>query len=290
MACILMPPGGVTVRNMLYTQTTGLTESQVDIMWSPVNGVSGYNVYRNLTPYGNFQQLNLSGLIGITEFIDIDVPFIIDVDPYYVITSVNIFGESTPTQPLTYENPKAFTISPFSDVNLPNNVAGGGSLTIGADSILPSNLQMPYLFKQIRQRGLWLLEQDGADVWLFKRKMKEINQDTSEDYARNATVVFYPPVKIKVRIVDSRALKELANYGFRRQNVPRSYTAWSPRMHDHDIVLDSEGRFYEVTNVTAYYWRQQITHQDFEMRMMERSDDAYTNPTLVAPSPLAPYP
>jgi hypothetical protein len=290
----LNPPSSVIVRNALYVQQTGLTETQVIVSWTPINGVSGYNIYRNLTPYGDFTQLNLAGLIGATSFLDTDVPFIIDTDPYYAITSVNVFGESLPSQPLTYENPKAWSGSPFGDINLPNTVAGGtipGSLTIGASKLLPicTTATTPYFFKEVRRRGLWLLEQDGADVWLFKRKMKEINQDTSEDYARNATVLFYPAIKIKVRIVDTKALKELANYGFRRQNIPRSYTVWTPRLVDHDIVLDSEGRLYEITNVTGYYWRQQITHQDFEMRMMERTDDAYTNPTLVAPSPLAPY-
>jgi hypothetical protein len=289
----LVPPSSVIVQNTLYVQQVGLTETQCLVSWTPVNGISGYNVYRNLTPYGSFQLMN-SSLIGTTNFLDTDVPFIIDTDPYYSVTSVNLFGESSPSPPLTYENPQAWVTSPFGSLQLTNTVANGtiaGSLTIGADPILPTCITAttPYYFNQVRQRNLWLLEQDGSDVWLFKRLMKEINQDSNEDYARNATVLYFPAVKIKVRIVDTKALKELATYGFRRQNVPRCYTIWTPRLHDHDIIIDSEGRIYEILNVTGYYWRQQITHQDFEMRMMERTDDAYTNPNLIAPSPLAPY-
>jgi hypothetical protein len=290
----LIPPKSVIVQNALFQETTGLTETQCIVTWTPVNGVSGYNVYRNLTPYGIFQQMNLSGLIGTTSFLDTNVPFIIDTDPYYCVTSVNLFGESTPSPPLTYENPNAWAVSPFTDVNLTNTVANGtvnGSLTIKSEGILPTCITAtsPYFFNEVRSRNLWLLQNDGSDVWLFKRLNKQIDVNSEEDYARNATVTYFPAIKIKVRIVDTKALKELATYGFRRQNVPRCYTIWTPRLHDHDMVLDSEGRLYEILNVTGYYWRQQITHQDFEMRMMERTDDAYTNPNLIAPGPLAPY-
>jgi len=290
MACV--PPGNIMVRNLLVTGVN-IPETEVQLLWDNLNGVSGFNVYRNFTPYGDFVRVNTS-LIQSTGFVDTSVPIIIDTDPYYSVTSVNIMGESAPSTPQTYENTSAFGVSPFGDINM-TFTAPAPTVNITAlksqSSLYPSNLQSQYYFDEIRRRNIWLLEQDGGEFWLFKRKQKDINADTSEDYGRGpGDVTYFMPVKVKIRYYNMQAMKELATYGWRIKRVPRSWTVWSPRLHDHDIVIDGENRRFEIINVTPYFWRNLITHQDFEMNQLERTDKAYVHPQLVVPGPLAPYP
>lgn len=289
MSCV--PPNNVVAHNLLVTGQN-LPETQVRLTWDPVNGISGYNVYRNFTPYGTFTKLNVS-LVGATDFVDSNVPIIIDTDPYYSITTVNILGESPPSEPVTYENVQAFSTSPFGDVSMtfttPPQVS---TITIKSQSgLYPTNLQQEYFFKETRRRTLWLLEQDGGDFWLFKRKQKDINDPTlAEDYGRSDTNTYFQPVRVKIRYYNMQAMKELASYGWRKQRLPRSWTLWTPRLHDRDIIIDGENRRYEILNVTPYHFRNLITHQDFEMNELERTDAAYKHPQLVVPGTLAPYP
>jgi hypothetical protein len=268
-----------------------LPETQVRLYWDALNGVSGFNVYRNYTPYGDFTKLNVS-LIQSTSFLDSNVPIIIDTDPYYSVTSVNLLGESPPSNPITYENLPAFDVSPFGDMNMTFTAPQTKISTVTIESrsgMYPTNIQQKFFFEEIRRRNMWLLEQDGGDFWLFKRQQKEINANTEEDYGRADTVTYFNPIKIRVRYYNMAALKELATYGLRKQRVPRSWTIWTPRLHDRDILIDRENRRFEILNVTPYFQRDLITHQDFEMNELERTDLAYKHPQLIAPDLLAPY-
>jgi len=278
------PPTKVVVRNLLKA------DRSIAVLWESLNGLSGINVYRNYVPYGTFTKINPSLLApGLTGFIDSNAAIIDDTDPYYCVSLVNASGEGPLSPPVTYEPLDNFQRDPF--VGYPESpqlqvVAPAGNL--------PTNLQMQYYFHEIRRRDLWLLEQDGGYCWLFKRNWPSQTPQTAEEldrydqFAREGQ--YFPPIKIKVRFVSAEQNKVLAEYGLRREKIPRSWTIWTPLIHDHDVIIDSRGRRFEVTSVTPHYFRDLITHQDFDLRLLESTDEAYKNVKFEPPEPLRPLP
>jgi hypothetical protein len=151
---------------------------------------------------------------------------------------------------------------------------------------------MRNFFLEIRRRDLWLLEQDGGEVWLFKRKWPLENPTTEEELDRPDQVArrgqYFDPIKIKVRLVSAVQSKNLVEYGLRREKIPRSWTIWTPRIQNMDIIVDSQNRRYQVNNITAHNWRDLITHQDFDVQLLEITDQAYIDTKFIPPEPLRP--
>lgn len=277
-------PQKVVARNLL------LSSSGVAVVWEGINGVSGFNIYRNMVPYGSFEKINTTMLLpGMTGYVDTEYPIIQETEPYYSVTCLNKDGESQLSPPITYDPLDNFQRDPF------KGYPDSPSLQVTAPAgNLPSNLQMRYFFLEIRRRNLWLLEQNGSEVWLFKRKwpnqtpMTEEELDSRDQYERKGQ--YFEPIKIKVRLVSAVQSKNLVEYGLRREKIPRSWSIWTPRIHDHDIIVDSQNRRYEIVNVTAHYFRDLITHFDFETRLLEITDAAYNDIKFDGPTPLRPLP
>lgn len=252
------------------------------LTWKRVNGVSNYNVYRSYIPYGSFESI---ASVSIEGYTDTSLPFLYDSEPYYRISSVNYQGEGLPCEPQSDENNLIYNSTIHTH---PDKTPAGSNPSYNPNvNPMPSDMMRRYQFNMIRRKALWQLEDIGEDVWLFKRKQPNpANIDDTREYGRETD--YYPAIKILVRMVSFAETKLQAEYGFRRDKIPRSWTVWVPRINDHDIIVDRKNRRYEVRSVTPHYFKGlQISHQDFDMLELPFTDQAYKNAQLrIEGSPL----
>jgi len=268
---LLKPPNNLRVKNLL-PNIDGASFAHT-LSWSKVVGVSSYNIYRSFVPYGPFELINSVIFEGYT---DTSVPFIYDTEVYYRVSSINSQGEGLLTEPQADEDNLAYNQSNITD-KIPT---GSNPKFLPGVNPMPSDFMRKYQFNMIRRKLIWQLDDIGEQVWLFKRvQPNPADQNDNREYGRNSD--YYPAIKIKVRMVSANETKLMAEYGFRRERIPRSWSLWTPRLNDRDIMVDRKNRRYEIINVTPHYFKGlQISHQDFEMIELPFTDDAYKNPQL----------
>jgi len=262
MTYLLSAPKNIKVSNLL--------NGKVTITWNSKLGATGYNIYRNYLPYGTFTKLNSTPILG-NSYTDTDLKVLYEIDPYYSISAINVYGEGERSYPYTHDYIQNFAVKKhFTDKDGINVKFKPGVFP------LPSNLQMEYYMNEIRRRNIWLLEQDGSDAWLLKRKQPEVDNEESEREYGRRTEYWLPAIKIKVRFISIEETKSIKEYGLYRKRAPRSWTIWTPLLHNKDIIIDRQNRRLEVTNVTPHYWRELIVmHQDFDLIEIEKTDEIY---------------
>ena len=216
---------------------------------------------------------------------------IVDTDIYYRVSAVNVFGESTLSEPQThvnsieYQNRGEDTYTDSKEfVNDPHAnryPTGRQDVSYQGVNILPSNILRRYQFNTMLRKHLWLLEDTGEYVYLIKRKQTNIQTGQYDrGYSREDRVDFFEPVKIKMRMVSANETKNIKEQGLAYERAPRSWTLYTPKLADGDIVIDRENRRYEVQNVTTHTWRSSRTFQNFDIKQLEKTDKIYTHPQL----------
>lgn len=268
---LLKFPENIRVKNLLPGIEGGSFAHT--LTWRKVNGVSNYNIYRSFIPYGSFENIASVAYEGYT---DTSLPFSYDSEVYYRISSVNIQGEGLQSEPVNDEDSLIYNTTNITG-KMPT---GSKSSFLPGVNPMPSDFMRRYQFSMIRRKLLWQLEDASEPVYLFKRKQPDpANLEDTREYGRNAD--YFEPLKILVRMISFAETKLLAEYGYRRNRIPRSWTIWTPRLNDHDIIVDCKNRRYEIMNVTPHYFKGlQISHQDFDMQELPYTDIAYKNPQL----------
>jgi len=271
---LLSFPKNIRVKNLLPGIEGGSFAH--NITWSSVNGASEYNVYRSLVPYGDFELIGSTEYEGIT---DVSQEFILDSEPQYRVSTVNGQSqEGSLSEPQCDENNLIYntTVHTHRD-SLPTGSKPNYRPGINP---MPSDFMRRYQFTMIRRKLLWQLEDIGDYVWLFKRVQASMNNvSDGREYGRRTD--YYTSIKILIRMVSFEETKRMAEYGLRRDRIPRSWTIWTPRLHNGDVVIDAKNRRYEIKGVTPHYWKGlQISHQDFDMIELPYTDYAYKNPQL----------
>lgn len=271
---LLKFPENIRVKNLLPGIEGGSFAHA--LTWKKVNGVSRYNVYRSLVPYGNFDLIESPTIEGAT---DVNQSFLYDSEPYYRISTVNASSEEGPlSEPIADEDNLIYNTTNIT-MKLPT---GSTPKFLPGVNPMPGDFMRRYQFSMIRRKLLWQLEDVGVKVWYFARKgIDPSNAENTRAYGRGAGAEYYSPIKILIRMISINETKLMNDYGFRRNRLPRSYTIWTPRIHDHGIMIDEKGRRYEVTAVTPHYFKGlNISHQDMDLIELPYNDDAYRNPQL----------
>lgn len=304
-------PLGLKVNNAL--DITNSRRSPDNILTWDANvesDIASYNIYRSYVPYGNFvkitevthptitytDQTTLSSSpsvpgdsTGITQTID--------GQWYYRISAVSSLSEESElSEAVSYEETEAFDSNIFTS----SYTVGTMSFDFSPDDYcdLPDNEDLKDYFDRIRAQGLWMLMNNGQDVWLYKRRKEGTKCPLWEDdaeqcshplginnnlenacYGTGILGGYYDPVKIRIRLVSSLSKVSIEREGMRIINTPRSWTIWAPRVSNFDFIITSDGNRYEITNVNSHRSRGGlITHQDFDVIRKWETDLIYHVP------------
>lgn len=283
-------PSNIKVQNLLDVDKF-VRNFKVQISWdaSTESGIQSYKVYRNWVPYGTFRLVKTithpdTSYIDSPPLDTVPLGFVTGIDGewWYKVSAVVSGVESIVSSPFTYEKSDAFDISPFSDLSI-DGLCVGYTATHADIYDYPDNEEMSYYFGEIRRRKLWLVQQDGEDIYLVKRKVEgdkcpywqddarqceyPLGSPEGEDACYGTGIIggYHPSVLIKARIVPAMQGVQLIDAGMRIAFTPRSWTIWTPRVANWDFLVRRDGRRLEITNVQRQNFRGLITHQLFDV-------------------------
>lgn len=130
------------------------------LQWTPVSGADYYNVYRSVVPYNQPDRVNRSG-ITMTAHIVSFTEVLPNMNYYFFTTAVNSSGEESALQSegTTNEPTTAFEENPLTNYN-----------DTFDEVVYPTNEDMGEYIDEMRRREKWMLENDGVECYLLKRK------------------------------------------------------------------------------------------------------------------------
>ena len=236
-------------------------------------GVTGYNIYRRPVPYGftTADLVNTTALIPTNSYTETP-PMILNNEWYYVVTAKTATQESPfQTEGVTWLPYSAFTDQV--DINFP---------------YLPDNDTMGFYFEEIRRRHTWMLINDGEDITFYKRRWsgprcscvqeqgEEGNYNHLECFGTGIKGGYYPGYIIKVRYGDMP--QDLVRYqeaGLMVTHVPPSWTLWTPKLSEHDLIVRANGQRFDVNDISHSELRGLPLHQNFNMEEIVLTDIRY---------------
>lgn len=248
-------------------------DKTVTLTWTASSSVSQYKVYKSACPYGTFTELAI--VTTITTYTD-TIDTIPINDWYYEVAEFDGTNVGpVPTYGQTYQNQVIFNTDPF---------------TQASPNFYPSNVDMSFWFEEIRRRNLWILQNDGEDMLLYKKryegtKCPYITDDYAEQcptplkdpacYGTGFVGGYYEPITIKVRRHNAAAKVGLEDVGYRPDMQPRMWTIWAPQITTGDFLVTQENKRFEVLNVDYYTQRGLTFHQEFDVVLKMPNDMIY---------------
>lgn len=290
---LLLYPDKILVENLCHGP-----KGKYKISWSASPLATSYNIYRSRTPYGCADLIN-----NTTElyYIDTDFEIIDGTECYYRISSVMavpdkdgnmIVSESELSRfqgaPNTTEYMET-TAGTWTDSNNTrwdphdNKYPNGESSYIGTN-YLPLNVLRRYQFNKIVRDELWLLQDRGEPIYLIKKKRVNYSEDREDDdrrVGRKDIVQYYDPIIIWASIA-SPGQTHIATYrGAAIEKNTRSWTIYTPRLDDGDIIITKDNKRWEIQDVVYQRsWRGSMTWQQFTPKVFPVTDRIYTHPQL----------
>jgi hypothetical protein len=263
------------VQNVIISNL--LNDREVRITWDALTGATSYKIYRSAIPYDNFTLLASTAALTYT-----DTPNLIPINEwyYYVVGYDGASEGPAPSVGVTFIDYSIFDTDPFTETTYQ----------------YPENSEMEFYFEEIRRRDLWMLQNDGEDMTLMKRRYEgtkcpliesEYDQcpyplgypiGTSVCYGTGYLGGYYDPLTLKVRRIDADKKITTDISGLRIEMPPRLWTIWTPRIATGDFFVDSSNRRWEVKSVHPYLWRGLILHQDFEVDLKGTNEMLYRIP------------
>jgi len=271
------------------------------ISWSANPLATSYKIYRNRVPYGE------SELIAITsdlEYIDTDFQIIDGTECYYRISSVigNIDSDESDSDseikeselsryqgaPNTTEYMET-TAGTWTDSNNTrwdphdNKYPNGESSYIGTN-YLPLNVLRRYQFNKILRDELWILQDCGEPIYLIKKKRVNYEVDTEDDdrrVGRKNIVQYYEPLIIWAHIASPGQTHLVTYRGTALEKNSRSWTIYTPKLQDGDIIITKDNKRWEIQNVTYQRsWRGSTSWQSWDIKAFPVTDPIYSHPQL----------
>ena len=261
------------VQNVVVTNLK--VNRQVRITWnaSTTPGITGYKVYKSGVPYASFS-LIATLPTTTTSYIDVIETLPIGEWFYEVCEYTGATLGPVPAYGQTYENLKAWVQDPFT----------------GPPPVYPTNPQMDYWLEEIRRRNVWLLQQDGEDMLLYKRRFEGTACPKWDDglqqcsfpldratpcYGTGYVGGYYPAYNLKIRRIVTPFTLNVAGVGYKLDMKPRMWTVWAPRINAGDFVVTQENKRYMITDVQQHTVRGLILHQDMDMELRLPTDMIY---------------
>lgn len=291
---LLIYPDNILVENLCQGY-----QGQYRISWKANPLANFYRVYRNRVPYG---QAELIVETPELFYIDKDFEVIDGTECYYRVSSVmgdvdidasdeNI-KESELSRyqgaPNTTEYMET-TAGTWTDSNNTrwdphdNKYPNGESSYIGTN-YLPLNVLRRYQFNKIVRDELWLLQDRGEPIYLIKKKHVNYDIDTEDDdrrVGRKNIVQYYEPIIIWASIASPGQTHIVSVRGAALEKNTRSWTIYTPKLVDGDLIITKDNKRWEVQNVTYQRsWRGSVTWQAFDLKAFPVTDPIYSHPQL----------
>lgn len=292
---ILTFPDKILVENLCQG-----TLGKYKISWSASPLATSYNIYRSRIPYGTAELI-----ANTTELFYIDENFeIIDgTDCYYRVSSVRTLpSESDESDEVSTESELSrFQSAPntteymetsagtWTDSNNTrwdphdNKYPNGESSYIGTN-YLPLNVLRRYQFNKILRDELWILQDCGEPIYLIKKKRVNYSEDREDDdrrVGRKNIVQYYEPIIIWAHLASPGQTHIVSYRGAALEKNSRSWTIYTPKLQDGDLIISKDNKRWEIQNVTFQRsWRGSTSWQQFDIKAFPVTDPIYTHPQL----------
>ena len=276
--------------NILVMNMTQGTQSKYKIQWDPSPLAESYKIYWNYVPYGDFELLDE---VTDTEYIHDEYDVIDGTRNYYKISSIRGDKESELSRPQTAQNTSEYinnSAGTWIDTNNmlydphTNAYPNTGLKTYKGVNYLPLNVLRRYQFNKIQRDEMWILQDRGELVYLIKKKRTNYSDPDQDDARRigNSKIVnYYRPIKICVALASPNQTHTLFKSGMMFEKNTRSWTIYTPRIDDEDIIIDKENNRWEVQNITRQKsFRGSVTWQQFDIKQVGINDPIYNNPKI----------
>lgn len=283
---ILTFPDKILVQNLCQG-----TLGKYKISWSANPLATSYKIYRNRVPYGEAELITITSDL---EYTDENFPIIDGTECFYRVSSVDSNNNESPlsryqSAPNTTEYMET-SAGTWTDSNNTrwdphdNKYPNGESSYIGTN-YLPLNVLRRYQFNKIVRDELWILQDAGVKVGLFKKKRVNYDVDTEDDnrrVGRKEIVQFYDPIIICAHIASPGQTHIITYKGAALEKNSRSWTIYTPILNDGDIIICKDNSRWEIQNVTRQVsWRGSVTWQSFDLKALAITDPVYSHPQLV---------
>lgn len=286
--------------NILVANKCQGTQGKYLIHWDPSPLAQSYNIYWSRVPYGKFDFLANTQDVYY-EHSDFDV--IDGTVCYYKISSIRNGKESELSRPQTAQNTSEYidnSSGTWIDTNNmlfdphTNKYAETNDKTYKGVNYLPLNVLRRYQFNKIQRDEMWILQDRGELVWLIKQKRTNYSQPDEDDARRigNSEIVqYYEPIKICVALASPNQTHTVVKGGMIFEKNTRSWTIYTPRIDDNDIIIDKENNRWQVQNVTRQKsFRGSVTWQQFDVMQVGINSPIYNNETIKNVNGLELYP
>jgi len=251
------------------------------VYWEEQKDATEYNVYGSFSPLFSIKKKLNKDVISSSQLSFNFYPPIIPEDfqvHFWVSKIVNNEEIFLQIEPATEET----STTNFLDTNIQT------SHDIPIND--PINKFMKYAYEEIRRRHKFILENDGEDAYLYIRRWfgtpcQCTDADSSDpDYqARGRCVLCYGtgifggyfpkiPIKIRYEAMPTRILK-FEKFGVVREHNWTSWTLWSPKLHEHDILIRSKsGDKFEIIKPSQSEIRGLPFRQAFSLNCIDQND------------------
>lgn len=273
--------------NILVMNKCQGTQGEYKIQWDHSLLAQSYNIYWNRVPYGNFEFLDNT---ENTYYIHSNFDIIDGTDMYYKISTVRNGRESELSRPQTAQNTSEYinnSDGTWIDTNNmlfdphTNKYAETNDKTYKGVNYLPLNVLRRYQFNKIQRDEMWILQDRGELVWLIKQKRTNYSQPDEDDARRigNSEIVeYYEPIKICVALASPNQTHTVVKGGMIFEKNTRSWTIYTPRIDDSDIIIDKENNRWQVQNITRQKsFRGSVTWQQFDVIQVGINNPIYNN-------------
>lgn len=293
---ILTFPDKILVENLCQG-----VQGKYKISWSPNPLATSYKIYRNRVPYGPAE---LIAETSDLEYIDTQFEVIDNTECYYRVSSIMPSGSESDESdigsvieselsryqgaPNTTEYMET-TAGTWTDSNNTrwdphdNKYPNGESSYIGTN-YLPLNVLRRYQFNKILRDELWILQDCGEPCYLIKKKRVNYETDTEDDdrrVGRKNIVQYYEPLIIWAHIASPGQTHLITYRGTALEKNSRSWTIYTPKLQDGDIIITKDNKRWEIQNVTYQRsWRGSVTFQSFDIKAFPVTDPIYSHPQL----------
>lgn len=286
--------------NILVTNKCQGTQGEYKIQWDPSPLAQSYNIYWSRVPYGKFELLDNTEntYYEHTEFDVID-----GTECYYKVSSVRNGRESELSRPQTAQNTSEYINNSggtWIDTNNmlfdphTNKYPTTNDKTYKGVNYLPLNVLRRYQFNKIQRDEMWILQDRGELVWLIKQKRTNYSQPDEDDARRigNSEIVqYYEPIKICVALASPNQTHTIVKGGMIFEKNTRSWTIYTPRIDDNDIIIDKENNRWQVQNITRQKsFRGSVTWQQFDVIQVGINSPIYNNEIIKNVNGLELYP
>ena len=289
---LLTPPDNILVQNLCQGQ-----KGCYKITWNFQPLAEKFRIYRSRIPYG---QAELIGETSDLYFIDKDFQIIDGTECYYRVSSV-MGSDSDESDEVIESELSRYQGAPntteyietaagtWTDSNNTrwdphdNKYPNGESSYIGTN-YLPLNVLRRYQFNKIVRDELWLLQDRGEPIYLIKKKRVNYSEDREDDdrrVGRKNIVQYYSPIVIWASIASPGQTHIATFKGSAIERTTRSWTIYTPRLDDGDIIITKDNKRWEIQDVVYQRsWRGSVTWQQFTPKVFPVTDPIYIHPQL----------